>query len=361
MLFLKDSMDSFISHYRKAVEQGALHADSAQEQAALAFEALIVRILTPTKKKLFSFKSNTVKGLYVYGPVGRGKTMMMDWAMQRLLHADKRVERWHFHAFMLKIHERLRDLSVHSEDLDNRLLSLAKEWCDRLDVLCFDEFHVTDVADAMIMMPLFTYFFDHGLVVVATSNWSPDNLYNGGLQRQRFLPFIDRLKTALEIISVAGDRDYRELKAKQATGWLYPLTSETQDILEIRFRDHVGYDAIETHEIHVGNRTWVLPRASKKCAWLDMDSLLNQPLGAVDFIALAKRYRFLFLDNLLPFAVDHNERAKRFMTLIDALYDHSVFLVVRSDTTIDQLYPAAGNLSFEFSRTQSRLKEMTVE
>jgi cell division protein ZapE len=354
-------MDSLSDHYQQAIRDGLLQPDAAQELAVVEFENLVTRVTAPTKKSLFTRKADPIKGLYVYGPVGRGKTMMMDWCRARLIAENKRVERWHFHAFMLKLHERLRDLTAHSPDLEDRLKQLADYWVERLDVLCFDEFHVTDVADAMIMMPLFTQFFDRGLVVIATSNWEPTDLYSGGLQRQRFLPFIDRLKESMVVVNVSGDRDYRELKAATATGWLYPLNEDTYDELQTRFRDHVGYDSVETHEIHVGKRTWTLPRASKKCAWVDMASLLDQPLGAADFIALATRYRFLFLDNLDIFRDDQNERAKRFMTLIDALYEHKVFVVVRCASALEDVYSKTGKLAFEFARTQSRLKEMTVE
>jgi cell division protein ZapE len=355
-------MDSITRHYDEALQQGLLHPDAQQQNAVQAFERLIADMTSNGKRGIFGLgKKNTVQGIYLYGPVGRGKTMMMDWCCRALKKAGKRVERWHFHAFMLTIHENLRDLAAHSRDLDNRIEALADQWAERLDLLCFDEFHVTDVADAMIMMPLFTRMFDRGLVVVATSNWAPEDLYTGGLQRQRFLPFIDRIKVAMQIVNVSGDKDYRQLKEQKAQGWLMPLNAETRESFDAQFRDLAGYDAIETHEIHVNDRTWTIPRASRSVAMLDLHSFLNQPVGAADFLAIAKRYRVLMLDNLSPFAADQNERAKRFMVMIDNLYDNGVKICVRSTVTMDALYPKDGHLNFEFARTQSRLREMIAK
>lgn len=354
-------MKSLTHHYNKAVEQGILWPNPAQEAAVTALERLVYELTTQQNNTRlpWSKKNDAPKSVYIYGPVGRGKTMMMNWCVQSLQHHSKRVERWHFHRFMLEIHENLRDLALHSRDLENRIQKLADSWIARLDVLCFDEFHVTDVADAMIMMPLFTRFFEKGLVLVTTGNWAPENLYEGGLQRQRFLPFIDRILQSMQIINVTGEQDYRQLKSQNKTSWLMPLDEETHEKFDTLFRDCVGYDPIETHEIHVGDRSWVLPRASKTAAVLDMSSILDQPLGTADFLALAERYAVLFLDNLDAFRSDQNERAKRFMVMIDNLYDRHIKIFVRSDDAISELYPSDGKLAFEFERTQSRLKEMT--
>lgn len=351
-------MNALYRRYEKSLLEKMLLPDAAQEKAVKALDTLVGKL---TRKKSFSLfkRRKPVKGLYLYGSVGRGKTMMMDWCLTTLREHNVAVERRHFHAFMLEVHRSLRDQKTNSAQLDNRIEILADRWADRLEVLCFDEFHVTDVADAMIMMPLFTRLFERGVTVIATSNWKPEDLYTGGLQRQRFLPFIDILKIYMDILSVDGEHDYRTLKATTMQGWLTPLNASTEEDFDILFRDAVGYDPIETHEIHVQGRTWVVPRASKSVALLDMSTLLNQALGAADFLALADRYQIVFLDKLSPFDSEGNERAKRFMVMIDAFYDRGLKLVVRADVPAEKLYPENGRLGFEFTRTLSRLKEMT--
>lgn len=351
-------MTSLHHRYHRAVADQLLVPDAGQEKAVIALDDVVRRASAKKSFSLFKKKKIT-KGLYLFGSVGRGKTMLMDWCLQALTEKNIKAERWHFHAFMLDLHQNLRQKVVSETALDNRVSALADQWSQRLQVLCFDEFHVTDVADAMIMMPLFTRLFENGTIVIATSNWAPQDLYTGGLQRQRFLPFIDTLKTYMDVVNVDGIQDYRQLKRDKMTSWLSPLNDDTAETLDMMFRDAVGYDPIETHEIHVQGRTWVLPKASKNIALLDTDAVLSQPLGAADFLALGERYQFIFLDNLQAFTADMNEKAKRFMVMIDALYDKGVKLAVRSPVTADRLYPSDGRLNFEFSRTLSRLQEMT--
>jgi cell division protein ZapE len=354
------------TRYANALQQGKLLPDPAQARTVEALDRFLLRLLQPEKRKFFfrTRKNSATKGLYLYGAVGRGKTMLMDWLLQALHEKNIAAERWHFHAFMLEIHANLRDLKAHSPDLENRVQSLADRWAERLRVLCFDEFHVTDVADAMIMMPLFTRLFARGVTVVATSNWKPEDLYQGGLQRQRFLPFIETLKRHMEILPMDGGQDYRLVKERTLSAWLSPLNEETAERFDTLFRDAVGYDSVETHEMHIGSkdagRSWVIPRASKTTAWLDMAHLLDQPLGASDFLALTKRYRLLFLDRLTPFSIEESDKAKRFMVMIDTLYDGGVRLAIRAAGSPEALYPVSGRLAAEFRRTVSRLKEMTI-
>lgn len=357
-------MSDLWSRYQHALSEKSLLPDPEQEKAVRVLDH-VLSALTQTPQKRFGIfkKAHTPKGLYLYGPVGRGKTMLMDLFLQQLQARDIPVERWHFHAFMLKIHQDLRDLSEQTRDLDNRIGMLAEEWLKRTRVMCFDEFHVTDVADAMIMMPFFTTLFEKGMVLLATSNWEPKDLYSGGLQRQRFLPFIDTLTRYMQVVNVSGATDYRTRKRQNTQAWLTPLDDTSATQFNAMFRDAVGYDPIETHEIHVGSkaqgRTWVIPSASKQTAKINLYQFLSEPLGAADFIALSERYPLLFLDELHCFSGETNNKAKRFMVMIDVFYDRGIKLVVRAEDIPENLYPQNGHLYFEFSRTVSRLKEMT--
>lgn len=370
-------MSELWTNYQHALTEKSLLPDPEQEKAVRALDQVLNHLVQPQKKRFGIFKApKNTKGLYLYGPVGRGKTMLMDLFLQQLKNRHITVERWHFHAFMLKIHQDLRDLSEQTRDLDNRIGILADMWLKRTKVMCFDEFHVTDVADAMIMMPFFTTLFDKGMVLLTTSNWAPSDLYSGGLQRSRFLPFIDTLTRHMHVVNVSGATDYRTRQQQKTPSWLTPLNEDSAVAFDTLFRQAVGYDPIETHEIHVGRktdstaqensphasgggRTWVIPFASKNTAKINLDQFLSEPLGAADFIALAERYPLLFLDELRCFTTDTNNKAKRFMVMIDVLYDHGVKLAVRADDIAEKLYPESGNLYFEFTRTVSRLKEMT--
>lgn len=351
--------------YQDALQRATLRPDPAQANVVKAMDLFITRVTKQKKKSFFSFFTKTssdTRGLYIYGPVGRGKTMLMDWCLKALQANQIKAERWHFHEFMLKMHRDLRELKQQGGQLDNHIEQLADVWAERIQVLCFDEFHVTDVADAMMMMPLFTRLFERGVEIISTSNWAPDDLYKNGLQRQRFLPFIERLKRDMEVITLEGDTDYRSLKRKQTAAWLCPLNTKTASDFNTLFLDAAGYDPVEAEILQVGSadsaRHWPIPAAAKSLAKLHMGQFLSQPMGAADFMALAERYSLLFLDDLPVFEMESSEKSKRFMVMIDVLYDRKATLVVRAAALPQDLYPSNGHLAFEFSRTVSRLNEM---
>lgn len=297
------------------------------------------------------------QGLYIHGPVGRGKSMLMDLFYEHAPMARK--QRAHFHEFMIEVHE-----SVHAWRLDeNRknerdpLPQVAERIAGETWLLCFDEFHVADIADAMILGRLFTALFERGVVVVTTSNFAPDELYKDGLQRRRFLPFIELLKQRLDCLELASPTDYRLARLKAMRVYHAPLGPEATRRLEAAYDDLTEGAASQPDEIAVKGRLVPVSRTARGVAWFTFDGLCAQPLGAEDYIAIARRYHTLVLNGVPRLNEDRRNEAKRFMTLIDVLYDHKVNLVMAAETPPHDLYRGKTH-GFEFQRTVSRLMEM---
>jgi cell division protein ZapE len=362
--------------YQHAMETGHLKPDAAQAQAVTALDMLFQKV---TARQPIGFWSRLFKrpepsmnsGLYIYGPVGRGKSMLMQFFIDAVKSWNTtalrplRIERHHFHAFMLDLHHQLHLQKDNPERMQNRLTELADELIKRVDILCFDEFHVTDTADAMLLMPYFTRVLEGGVTLVATSNFAPLELYQNGLQRARFLPFIALLQNRLTVISISGQQDYRLLrwqdKAAHQDHWLMPLNAHTAEAFQTLFADLVGYDDVHEDvavEVPDQQRTITVSKASAHVAWIQMDDVLNGAVGAADFLALTAYYKVILLDNIPVFATNDNNRAKRFMLLVDTLYEANTQIYVRAAAEPEQLYPTTDRLAFEFARTVSRLQEM---
>ncbi len=294
------------------------------------------------------------RGLYIHGDVGRGKSMLMD-----LFFATAPIERkrrTHFHEFMLEVQRRLHALR-RAGGRQDPLIAVAGEIAAASTLLCFDEFHVVDIADAMILGRLFTGLFDRGVVVVATSNWPPRRLYEDGLNRERFLPFIDLLLERLEVVALEGPVDYRLSRLKDLPVYHHPLGSEFEAQLDRLFHLLTDGQPAAPEDVTVGARRLVVPRAAAGVARLDFRDLCAQPLGAADYLALTERFHTLILENVPLLTPDRRNQARRFMTLIDALYERRMMLFLSAEEPPERLYPE-GDGAFEFRRTVSRLVEM---
>lgn len=298
------------------------------------------------------------RGVYVHGDVGRGKSMLMDLFFDTVAFAPKR--RVHFHEFMLDVQARLHAMRGEEGEGNGNgdpLRRLAGRLAAEHRLLCFDEFHVASIADAMILGRLFAGLFEEGVVVVATSNWPPERLYEDGLNRDRFLPFIDLLLERVDVVALEGPTDYRLQRLRDLPAYLTPPGPEADARLAEVMR--VLGDGTEPApaEVPVGGRTLPVPAATGGVAAFAFPELCGRALGAADYLALTERFHTVVLRGVPVFTPDKRNEARRFMTLVDALYERRAMLFLSAATPPEGLY-AAGDGAFEFRRTVSRLHEM---
>jgi cell division protein ZapE len=364
--------DTFLSHYQELISSGAIEADPAQAEIADAFASLEQRLAgyKPQRKqgllgRLFADKNGgPPHGLYVHGEVGRGKTMLMDLFFQASPVEHKR--RAHFHEFMADVHERIygyRQEIARGELANADVIALtAQAIFDEAWLLCFDEFHVTDIADAMILGRLFAKLFELGTVVVATSNVAPDDLYKGGLNRALFLPFIAEITAHMDVLRLEARTDFRLEKLVGVSMWLVPADAQANAALDKAWAKMTGNAKCKSRDIAIKGRILHVPCSSHGVARFTFADLCEKPLAASDYVRLAHDYHTILVDRIPVMDYPERNAAKRFISLIDALYDNAVKLMASADANPVSLYLATdGNEANEFKRTSSRLIEMSSD
>jgi cell division protein ZapE len=362
--------DSFRAQYQFLVSSGAIEPDAAQAEVAEAFAALEERLESykPPRKqgllgRLFADKNGgPPRGLYVHGEVGRGKTMLMDLFFQASPVEHKR--RAHFHEFMAEVHERIyayRQQIARGELGNADVIALtAQAIFEDAWLLCFDEFHVTDIADAMILGRLFAKLFELGTVVVATSNVAPEDLYKGGLNRALFLPFIAQIEAHMDVMRLDARTDFRLEKLAGVKMWLVPDDGDAALALNRAWAKMTGNAPCKPRDILIKGRTLRVPCSSHGVARFSFADLCEAPLGAGDYLRLARDYHTILVDHIPVMDYPERNAAKRFISLIDTLYDNAVKVMASAAANPVSLYVATeGNEANEFKRTSSRLIEMS--
>nr|WP_308423828.1 cell division protein ZapE [Salinarimonas ramus] len=357
--------------YEARVASGSIERDPAQVGLLRRLDALSAALAERRLARkgsalgwLFGRKGAAqapVKGLYVWGSVGRGKTMLMDLFFETL--QVRRKRRAHFHSFMADVHSRIhafrQDLKAGRVKGDDPIAPVAKAIADESWVLCFDEFTVTDIADAMILGRLFKALFAQGVTVIATSNVEPARLYEGGLNRALFEPFIGMIGERMEIVRLDARTDFRLEKLSGAEIWHVPADESGRAALDRAFQALTGKTRGERIEIAVKGRSVVVPQAAAGVARFSFADLCEAPLGASDYLAVARDFHTVMIDGVPVMDATKRNEAKRFITLIDALYDERVKLLACAAAQPQELYTAtSGREAFEFDRTVSRIMEM---
>ncbi len=363
-----DTKGGVLRAYGALVANGSLKADAGQLDVALRLHILaeLFEGKRPSRSlfsKIFGSKTprpsiSNIRGLYIWGDVGRGKTMLMDLFFEQVQITEKR--RVHFHEFMDDLHKSIAEFrqdtrrkKKHFDPIIAAVEHVAKD----IRLLCFDEFHVSDITNAMLLGRLFEQLFAKGIVVVATSNVEPDNLYKNGLNRDLFLPFIELLKTHSETIELKTAGDYRLEKLSQQPVFCFGNGDEIDAAMDRQWQVLAGGQTGIAAELRVLGRSILVPEQGMGAARFDFGQLCDVPLGPRDYLAISHAYHTLMIDHVPQFSRDNSNAAKRFIQLIDTLYDRGVKLVASFDVALDEL-SYDKDTGFEFKRTVSRLNEM---
>ena len=367
------SEQSVVNWLSDKVASGALADDPMQQQAAVALDDMLEKLSdydpAPNFLRVFG-REKPPKGLYLWGGVGRGKSMLMDVFFR--FAPTQRKRRVHFHAFMIDVHARIRDwrrldkagrrASPHHKrgDGDDPIPPVARSIAAEATLLCFDEFQVNDITNASLLARLFEWLWSQGVVVVATSNRPPQDLYKNGLNRALFVPFIEMMPDHLVIFDFDGQTDHRLRALTAAPVYQSPLGDETDAAMDEIWTRITGDAKMRPTELTVLGRTLTLDKTGSGAARASFDDLCDRALGAADYLAIAETFHTLMLDHVPQMGADMRNQATRFVALIDALYETRTKLIISAETQPDQLY-VSGDGSFEFERTASRLIEMRSE
>jgi cell division protein ZapE len=350
--------------YRALVAAGELQPDADQQHAVAALDRLAIKLAEIPRKgsilwRLAGLAAEPPGGAYLWGGVGRGKSMLMDLAFETIGYQPKR--RVHFHEFMLEVHARLR--AERAKEEGDPIPPVARDIAEDAKLLCFDEMVINNSADAMILSRLFSNLLEAGVTMITTSNRPPRDLYRDGLNRELFLPFIDLIEERLEVVPLNGPTDYRLHRLGGMPTWYVPNGPEASKKLSeafFRLTDYPVEDRarVPSEDLRLGGgRTLHVPKSLKGVAVFSFKRLCGEARGAADYLSVARRYHTVFLVGIPRMGPENRNEAARFVTLIDALYEHKVKLLAAADAEPQDLY-VAGDGAFEFERTASRLIEM---
>lgn len=344
--------------YEESLQREGHTEDPAQLDAIARFEDLQVRVASQRPRKgglrTMFFRGEpreTVRGIYLWGGVGRGKTFLMDLFFESLDVKEKR--RVHFHRMMHEVHDRLKTLSFVENPLDKVAAGIAQD----THVLCFDEFFVSDIGDAMILAGLLDGLFKRGVTLVTTSNSRPDDLYRDGLQRQRFVPAIELLNEYTDVVNMDGGTDYRLRILQKAGTYLFPDNAAAAERLDYFFDESASIQIEADANLEINGRDILARRRAKGVAWFRFSDICDGPRSQADYIEIARWYPSVIISGVPQFDTTRDDQARRFISLVDEFYDRRVKLILSADVDVRNLYTGT-RLSFEFDRTVSRLIEM---
>lgn len=343
-----------LARYERLLDAGEILPDPDQHQLVLAFERLWQELQAGTEqsflKSLALRKPRNIKGLYIWGGVGRGKTWLMDLFYDSLPFEEK--QRIHFHRFMQRIHTSLKKLPNERDPL----VTIARNWAQECRVLCLDEFFVSDIADAMLLAGLLRTLFDNGVTLVTTSNLAPQDLYRDGLQRAKFLPAIDMLQKHTRVINLGGEMDFRLRILEQSEIYHWPLDSQAESNLAASFaRMAAGVEFDK--ELLINDRPMQTLQRGDGVAWFEFAELCEKPRGSIDYIEIARAFNTVLISGVPQMNEEDSDISRRFIIMIDEFYDRGVKLLLSAETSVENLYQGQ-RLAFEFERTRSRLTEM---